>query len=396
VRRARSALVLWASLIACTRGSSTSGPGGTDASLDAGSPSRPQPGKDYGPIQLDGYCAARADAECHRLSVCATTSMISTFGDVAGCLSKHQRECEGTFVDRITGLFIQLGWIQFDPSKMGTALSIWTHRSCASALSAPDPTQAVIGLLGDGTGCTDSIECTSGYCNAMNFQQCGKCAPDPGTPPASCPLCPIGQLCRCTPPDDAGNAACSCIQALEEGADCSADRRRCDEGLACLDFDDGSGRRTACRAVPVLGEPCGPSTGFGYCLGDAVCTSTACARPSIVSLGQACDGARSLCPVGDDCRTSCVPKAKLGEACSLPVAGAPDGGLPGCASGPCVPTGTTALCRDPGAQDFSPCFESTDCQAMLGCYHFGVGSGGACRSWDEISMMIRQQFPMCP
>jgi hypothetical protein len=321
--------------------------------------------------------------------------MISTYGDLAGCLARRERECEGTFVDQIAGLFIQDGWIRFDPAKMGAALSTWTHRSCASRILAPDPTQAFIGLLADGTGCTDSIECASGYCNAMNFQQCGKCAPDPGTPPIVCPVCAIGQICRCTPPDDAGNPACSCIQALEEGADCSSDRRRCDEGLACLDFDDGSGRRTACRAAPVLGEPCGPATGFDYCIGDAVCTSTACARLSIVPLGQACDGVRTLCPVGEDCRTSCALEGQRGQNCNPPAQGV-DGGLPGCANGPCVPTSTGAVCRDPGGMDFSPCYESRDCQPPLGCYRYGLGFGGFCRSWDEIAMQIRQQFPMCP
>lgn len=179
------------------------------------------------------------------------------------------------------------------------------------------------------------------------------------------------------------------------GADCSAGRTLCDEGLACVDYLDGEDRpRTACLPIPFEGERCGPKTGFTACVGDAYCSISGeeglCAAPRLVLPGESCDTSTLLCPVGHDCRGVCVPRASRGDACiSSQVVNIPDGGPPTCREGPCA-----GVCQEPFSRG-GFCVRSSDCSAELGCSRAVLFGGGICESAESIAEEIRGAF-RCP
>ncbi len=172
---------------------------------------------------------------------------------------------------------------------------------------------------------------------------------------------PCGQMWRGLAP--AGAPCGPGIESLicDESSTCRIDLSFCGQcvplalpGEACdLDHrcpNDGSCVEGVCLARTLTGEACDEAsvceTGAG-CIEDAASGKSRCLGPTIVALGESCDGERR-CPYKSVCSGgACKATSLLGEACT-PAIGCASGS---CTGGTCVPLGGTG----------APCQASLDC-----------------------------------
>ncbi|MBT9561271.1 MAG: hypothetical protein IV100_35080 [Myxococcales bacterium] len=132
-----------------------------------------------------------------------------------------------------------------------------------------------------------------------------------------------------------------CVALALPGEVCDLDHRCPDDG-ACVEG--------ACVPRVQTAEPCDEASvceaGAG-CVADPVSGETHCLGPTIVALGESCDGERR-CPYKSVCSGgTCKATSLLGEACT-PAIGCASGS---CTDDTCVPLGGTG----------APCHTSLDC-----------------------------------
>jgi len=132
----------------------------------------------------------------------------------------------------------------------------------------------------------------------------------------------------------------TCETLLEPGDDCTAEGTSCGPAGFC---DAG-----VCRARVPNGEPCTPDD---RCMAGSGCLAEVCQGPSFVAQGEACD-ATHRCPYLTTCvGGSCVPTARLGEACSAATP---------CEAGTCE----AGTCQAPGP-DGAACSGNAACSSGL-------------------------------
>ena len=202
---------------------------------------------------------------------------------------------------------VSKGTAQFDPTRATSCLTALANLDCDSDLlfptRVPTPCAAVfVGNLSDGSACIDDVECPNGsICLIASTVTCkGTCTPLPAGACRTIDDCPAQQHCAGVPFWGSGlwgSGGCQATVApgATEGDACGTPVQ-CAPGLLC----HGGPPPRRCSAVTVPTGAAAVGGGVG-----AVCGFVGtCAR-------------ELACVRSDDGTTStCMPPAKLGDACT--------------------------------------------------------------------------------
>ncbi len=191
------------------------------------------------------------------------------------------------------------GKAQFDSTQAKMCLTALFNLDCAvDFLTAPPPAPcaaAFAGSVPDGGACIDDVECPGGsMCIVTSTTTCeGSCRPASGGPCRMNSDCPPHQFCAAVPIQGAGLWGSGVCEAIVppggNGEDCGMPVQ-CASGLCCT----GGPAPAVCLA-------CGSaSTG-------ATCSKFA---------GPACASGLACVESDDALTATCMPPAKLGEACT--------------------------------------------------------------------------------
>jgi hypothetical protein len=268
----------------------------------------------------DGGDAAALDDFAERLVTtrCEAAVACHAYADVAACRAATRV----TVAD--TRALVASGRVSFHPEHVDACLAeVGFLFSCSTSdrlvVSQAGPggcSRVLVGTLGEGEICHASDECVDRRCekpaSCQNAPCCaGTCAPAPA-------IAAVGESC----------ASASC----EPAAYCQR---------------DASGNRTTCAARIAEGQPCPAGDG--------------CAAPAVCSLAGRCErlpGPGETCTPPYPCDAfdhvcgeagTCVPLARVGEACVVDEAGNNCVENAYCAAGECAANpGPGAACEQSG------------------------------------------------
>lgn len=266
-------------------------------------------------VGIKEACAAYAAALCARNTECVPFFRELAYGDESVCAARFEIYCSAIV------------------NAPGTSWTPEGFLSCASALntaSCGDFVKGILrgsipecrpapGALPDGAPCIDSGQCSGGYCNNDEPDQCGVCTTHAGEGEA-CNAhldCKLGLACDLS--------ISKCVVAGSEGASCAVGQTLCEFPLVC--------HNSKCGAGAAAGEMCDPM--FSACpfpKGLFCDAQTASCKPFVlVKEGADCgyiNGESHQCMASGRC--------DLGMPIPKCVAPAPDGapcnpqGVPGC------------------------------------------------------------------
>lgn len=203
----------------------------------------------------------------------------------------------------------------------------------------------------DGSSCVSPHQCASGYCpreviaaSRLFSFGCGVCTTPPPVvrTPQFC-FCPLGTACETLGKPTSGYYW-QVSGGLKECRVPDRENQRDDQprgvaGTACSDDGDCTGLLRCvdgrCSGVG-LGARCDPS--FFSCDPALVCSAPGqCVAPTL-AIGDACSANQGTCPVDAECRSTCVPRPRIGEPCDAKIqrCWAPLGETTACIDGTCA------------------------------------------------------------
>ena len=289
---------------------------------------------DEKPTATSGGTQEYAQALCNFEAKCVPLELEIEFGDVNGCITAFDSEAATAF--SLNGVTITNGQL----SACANAISGASCATNPTTLAACNPS----GSLAVGAGCSDGIQCSSGYCATgttsttsttgtstetdTTDDTCGKCA----ARTADGGACTDDESCNAGSGCDVTKQVCA--PRPGSGAACSATGVDCQDGFRCIN--------SVCAAPVAAGGTCDDSQ--NQCAANLACVSSKCtdetASITIADIGATCGvdittQKEILCKngscVGAQGSQKCVARAAQGQACNDGSADAPTS--PDCAFG---------------------------------------------------------------
>jgi hypothetical protein len=332
------------------------GSSGSTASDDSGSSGSTVPD--------DQACADLAQAQCSRRQACTDTGttetglqlnpngvfIMTTYGDLATCVSRTQLACLNNLAAPDTGI---------SPAQLEKCAAEYATWSCIDLFdngANPPADCAPPGKRANGVACTFAGQCASRFCSNVKYATCGTCDDQPldGTACVSSGCAP-GQECKT---ESTGDMLCR--DRLDVGSStCTAD-------IPCKAFSSCVGASSTNPAK--VGVCTTTSTSAGATCGG---TNPTCEN----NLGLACQGVTGA--------KTCQPIAyvQAGAACGTLA----DGSRAECVDGDCFTETGPAASTDLGTcvaqtADGAPCDTQLGplCLAPARCVYTGAGTSGIC------------------
>jgi hypothetical protein len=247
---------------------------------------------------------------------CTWAVRCGRFRDVAGCEAFTAPEYAAVNFDQATAAVTAVadGKAHFDPTQAASCLSTLSNLGCDVDFVNPPHMPAACmttfyGSTSDGGACIDDVECAHGsMCVVVSTETCaGTCTPASG---GTCRMdddCPPQQFCAAAlmegpglwgsgvceailptgtkagdlcgmPVPCAPGLSCAggppparCVASAMEGASCNGFVLSCAQGLACVSADDGT--TSTCMPPAKLGDACTSlfQCGAQYTLSDILC-----------------------------------------------------------------------------------------------------------------------------
>jgi hypothetical protein len=245
--------------------------------------------------QFAQACSAYAAAVCNKLAGCEQSRMVADYGDMGTCTSRRTAQCMAAAV--APGAMLT-------PPMLDACSTALQAANCDAYLYNAVAACVLKGRRGDGGGCADSWQCSSGLCKRGRGLNCGSCAPFAAAGTA-CGEGDCGPNLEC-----ADSGVCATPSAV--GGPCG-NAQPCRAGGFC--------RGNACAAqIEMMGAAC---MGAASCSGQKglVCVQQQCAAVPFAQAGQACGGqgpASVFCQGSSECTLAGQAQQNMGT-CSMVV-----------------------------------------------------------------------------
>jgi hypothetical protein len=268
-------------------------------------------------------CVQYAQAFCDQIQSCFPDSFVRTFNDISLCDTRVEAFCAAQFP---TDTALKPSDLVACAQAMSTATCGQVTLNDKFTLGNLPECNAPAGKRDDGTVCATDSQCASASCNhgaVLGFcGTCGELALQGGD--CSAATCAPGLLCQPMPP---GRPTCVTPYTVGAGGQC-LQSGQCVQGSRCV--------QGQCMAVLNANDTCDPARDACDPRKNLQCDNNTmrCTGPTYVSLGAACNGARTLCtgstacvndvcvgPAGDGQRSNynCLfPAGDFGGVCVLP------------------------------------------------------------------------------
>jgi hypothetical protein len=289
-------------------------------------------------------CADVAQAQCSRRQACTNTAatatglpldpngvfIMTTYGDMATCVSRVKMACENNLAAPDTGT---------SPAQMERCATEYATWSCVDLFdnaANPPPDCAPLGKRANGAACAFAGQCASRFCSNTKNAICGICDDQPvdGTSCATSGCAP-GQECKTESTGDM-----LCLDRLGGGdSTCTSD-------FPCQAF-------SSC-----VGASASDPTKMGVCTLTNTSVGAICG-----STNPTCENNLGLACVGLAGAKTCQPIAyvQAGEACGTLA----DGSRAECADGDCFTASGPAAATDLGTC-VAQATDGTACDTQLG------------------------------
>ena len=296
-------------------GRGMAGAGGNRRMPDAAVQSNPE---------FNTACMAYAGAFCGKLMECEPATITADFNDMGTCVSRKAAQCQLAVI--APGTMLMPAMVMACASQMTpSSCELFTYKGIAACNFR--------GRRGDGTGCADNWQCTSGICSRGKGVNCGACSRELGMN-APCGDNDCGATLECS-----DNKICQIPSAV--GGPCSA-AQPCKAGAFC------NGAQCAAQ-VEMANGACQVNAACAGHKGLA-CVQQRCTPIRFVASGQACGGGGELansilCQGSSECS---IQQGNAGTCSMVAADGAACGGAAGtsclapadCISGFCkIPSG---------------------------------------------------------
>jgi hypothetical protein len=188
-----------------------------------------------GSVTVDNLGTELASVSCSKMFECCTSAEImEQFANITvdGQPITTEEQCESFAGGLFSGLLtpeykasIAAGRITYDGEAAQSCLDAMANLGCNAYAMADShesvvcDTPFIIPQVGDGGGCTEGYECTSGFCDGASDSTDGTCKPKPGAGEACDFTCADGLYCGF----DQTNGMKVCQTLKTDGAECNLD-----------------------------------------------------------------------------------------------------------------------------------------------------------------------------